>query len=214
MGWQELRETVKLSRNPERKMQDGVGVGVGQARAGATYQGPGEVSAGFAAEGRSGSEGPDLAKVSGLGPRRAPPTRSTAAPCPAGPRFLEVSSVWPGLPGLGGELGTLVFLLPLLALCSVPWLPWGLTREFPCWLALGRADTDRRLKGRMGAGGQDATALAPPDPRGVAKTWRPLAPVNGPLLHAMALFAGLSPLQPQDEKHPMGSHPQGPHHAL
>lgn len=30
----------------------------------------------------------------------------------------------------------------------------------------------------------------------------------------MALFVGLSPLQPQDEKHPMGFHPQGPHHAL
>lgn len=101
MGWQELRETVKLSRNPERKMQDGVGVGVGQARAGATYQGPGEVSAGFAAEGRSGSGGSRLAKVFWVG---APQGTSHAQhrPCPAGPRFLEVSKLCgPASRGLG-----------------------------------------------------------------------------------------------------------------
>lgn len=54
------------------------------------------------------------------------------------------------------------------------------------------------------------TALAPPTPVGW-RTWPPLAPVNG--LFLMALFVGLSPLQPQDEKHPMVSSP-GPHHAM
>lgn len=121
VGWQELRETVKPSRNPERKMQDEVGVGVGQARAGATYQEPGEVSAGFAAEGRSGSGGSQLAQVLWVG-APAGHLPCTALPLPGRPWVPgRVEAVWPGLPGAQVvSWAPWLSFPPLLALCSVP----------------------------------------------------------------------------------------------
>lgn len=110
-----------------------MGRGGGWAEKGWSHtRGQGKPQQALQQRGGCGLEGPDLPKSSGLGAEGT--SHSQHRPCPAGPRFLEGSVVWPWPPGLlGGELGTLASFLHSWhsALCPAA---LGLTREFPCLL--------------------------------------------------------------------------------
>lgn len=88
MGWKELREVVKSSRNRERKTQDGAGGGDGSGKGWnhIPYWSQGKPLRGLKQRGGQARERADLPKPLGLG-RPQGTSRMQHRPCPAIPVF-------------------------------------------------------------------------------------------------------------------------------